>query len=163
MFTSKYQEIQVVTFDIQLATFWIFGNFITTVWHSSGQLSSIFRAQSEKTHPSPTHSPLPTPHIPHPTPRSLLPRSPYERDGFSCYKQNQLQDGEIFLLLFFLFLRAVTSQLMLLFGGFLSVLFNFFFRQIYPGFYHKLLNEPKEDATLVMNDIISWINQRLPS
>lgn len=35
--------------------------------------------------------------------------------------------------------------------------------KIYPGFYHKLLNEPKEDATLVMNDIISWINQRLPS
>ena len=35
--------------------------------------------------------------------------------------------------------------------------------QIYPGFYHKLLNEPKEDAALVMNDILSWINQRLPS
>lgn len=35
--------------------------------------------------------------------------------------------------------------------------------KIYPGFYHKLLNEPKDDAALVMNDIISWINQRLPS
>ncbi|XP_078342764.1 monoglyceride lipase-like isoform X1 [Oculina patagonica] len=35
--------------------------------------------------------------------------------------------------------------------------------KIYPGFYHKLLNEPKEDAALVMSDIISWINQRLPS
>ena len=45
---------------------------------------------------------------------------------------------------------------------FISIV-QFFFRQIYPGFYHKLLNEPKEDATLVMNDIISWINQRLPS
>ena len=45
-----------------------------------------------------------------------------------------------------------------------SVLFFcFFFKQIYPGFYHKLLNEPKEDAALVMSDIIAWINQRLPS
>lgn len=35
--------------------------------------------------------------------------------------------------------------------------------KIYPGFYHKLLNEPKEDAALVMSDIIAWINQRLPS
>ena len=35
--------------------------------------------------------------------------------------------------------------------------------QIYPGFYHKLLNEPKDDRTLVMSDIVSWINQRLPS
>lgn len=35
--------------------------------------------------------------------------------------------------------------------------------KIYPGFYHKLLNEPKEDAALVINDILSWIKQRLPS
>ena len=38
-----------------------------------------------------------------------------------------------------------------------------FFFQIYPGFYHKLLNEPKEDRELVMNDIITWIKERLPS
>lgn len=36
-------------------------------------------------------------------------------------------------------------------------------KKIYPGFYHKLLNEPEEDRALVMNDIVSWINQRLPS
>lgn len=35
--------------------------------------------------------------------------------------------------------------------------------KIYPGFYHKLLNEPKEDRELVMNDIITWIKERLPS
>lgn len=35
--------------------------------------------------------------------------------------------------------------------------------KIYPGFYHKLLNEPKEDRALVMNDIVSWISQRLPA
>lgn len=34
--------------------------------------------------------------------------------------------------------------------------------KIYPGFYHKLLNEPEEDRKLVVNDIVSWINQRLP-
>ena len=34
--------------------------------------------------------------------------------------------------------------------------------QIYPGFYHKLLNEPKEDAALVINDILSWLSQRVP-
>lgn len=137
---------------------WQFSNdSLAFQWATFQYFSSTIRKDP------PLSNPLPTPHTPHPTPRSLLPRSPYERDGFSCYKQNQLQDGEIFLLLFFLFLRAVTSQLMLLFGGFFISIVQFFFRQIYPGFYHKLLNEPKEDATLVMNDIISWINQRLPS
>lgn len=34
--------------------------------------------------------------------------------------------------------------------------------KIYPGFYHKLLNEPKEDAALVINDILSWLSQRVP-
>ena len=29
-----------------VATFWIFGNFLATFWHSSEQLSSILRAQS---------------------------------------------------------------------------------------------------------------------
>jgi len=34
------------TFEILVATFWIFGNFLATFWHSSEQLSSILRAQS---------------------------------------------------------------------------------------------------------------------
>ena len=52
---------------------------------------------------------------------------------------------------------------MLIDWAFFVFVFASFFLQIYPGFYHKLLNEPKEDAALVMSDIIAWINQRLPS
>jgi alpha-beta hydrolase superfamily lysophospholipase len=33
--------------------------------------------------------------------------------------------------------------------------------KVYPGYYHDLLNEPKEYSDVVFNDIISWLEGHL--
>lgn len=52
-----------------------------------------------------------------------------------------------------------------LFGCFfynLLTLHQLLHNQIYPGCYHKLLNEIKEDADAVKKDIVEWILARIP-
>ena len=43
---NGWREAAFIVYLPPLFTFWIFGNFLATFWHSSEQLSSILRAQS---------------------------------------------------------------------------------------------------------------------
>lgn len=89
----------------------------------------------------PLSNPLPTPHTSHPTPRSLLPRSPYERDGFSLKAKPTPRRGNFSSAFLSIFTCSYQSANAIIWRFFISIV-QFFF----PADLSRLLPQTSKRA-----------------